>query len=169
MVTAVGADRPGVIAALSGVLVELGCNLSDTQMAVLQGYASMMLVVDAPESVGVDMLQRALANESEGLDHTVWVQRISDSVPPSVRGNRWVVAVHASDRPGVVFEVTRLLADAGITVVDLESRLTGAVYSLSMEVVVPPGVDGGEVATRLDRLGEQLALSCSMRPAPDRT
>lgn len=169
MVAAVGADRPGVIAALSGVLVELDCNLSDTQMAVLQGYASMMLVVDAPESVRVETLQRALARESEGLDHAVWVQPISDSVPPAVKGHRWVVSVHGSDRPGVVFEATRILADAGINVVGLESRLSGTVYSLSMQVDVPPGIHGDEVATRLDRLGEQLAMSCSMRPMADQT
>ena len=169
MVTAVGADRPGVIAALSGVLVELGCNLSDTQMAVLQGYASMMLVVDAPESVGVDKLQVALARGCEGLGHALWVQRISDLFPPARPGHRWVVSVHGADRPGVVFEATRLLADAHINVVGLESRLSGTVCSLSMQVDVPQGVDGNEVATKLDRLGEQLGLSCSMRPAPDRT
>lgn len=168
MVTAVGVDRPGVIAALSGVLVELGCNLSDTQMAVLQGYATMMLVVDAPESVGIEVLQRSLARESEGLDHTVWVQPISDAVPLSAKGDRWQVSIYGSDRPGVVFEASRLLADAGINVVGLESRLSGTVYSLSMHVDVPPGVHGDEVATRLDRLGEHLALSCSMRPVLDR-
>jgi glycine cleavage system transcriptional repressor len=168
MVTAVGADRPGVIAALSGVMVELGCNLSDTQMAVLQGYASMMLVVDALEPVGVEVLQAALARGSEGLDHAVWVQELSNPVAPVVSGQRWLVSVHGSDRPGVVFETTRLLADAGINVVGMESRMTGTVYSLSMEVDVPVGVDGNDVAARLDRLGEQLDLSCSMRPVPVR-
>jgi glycine cleavage system transcriptional repressor len=167
MVTAVGADRPGVIAAISGVLVELGCNLSDAQMAVLQGYASMMLVVDAPESVGIEALESSLARESERLDHAVWVHRISDSVRPAERGHRWVVAVHGSDRPGVVFEATRLLADAGINVIGLESRLSGAVCSLSMQVDVPPDVRGDDVATGLDRLGEHLDMTCSMRPATD--
>jgi predicted amino acid-binding ACT domain protein len=51
VVTAVGVDRPGVVAALSGVLVEQRCSLEDSQMAVLGGHAAMMLVVDAPPSV----------------------------------------------------------------------------------------------------------------------
>jgi glycine cleavage system transcriptional repressor len=168
MVSAVGADRPGVVAALSGVLVELDCNLSDAQMAVLQGYTSMMLVVDAPESLAAETLQAALVQGAEGLGQAVWVHRLSEAPPPTGPGCHWVVSVYGADRPGVVFEVARVLAGAGINIVDLQSRLSGPVASLTMRVDVPIAVDGTEVAAKLDRLGEQLGLSCSMRPLPER-
>ena len=168
MVSAVGADRPGVVAAISGVLVELDCNLSDTDMAVLQGYTSMMLVVDAPASLEAETLQRALVQGTEGLGHAIWVHRLSEALPPTQLGCGWVVSVYGADRPGVVFEVTRVLAGVGINIVDLQSRLSGPVGSLTMQVTVPTAVDGIEVAAKLDRLGEQLGLSCSMRPVPDK-
>jgi glycine cleavage system transcriptional repressor len=168
VVTAVGTDRPGVVAAISGVLVELGCNLSDTQMAVLQGYASMMLVVDAPASLEAETLQSALVEGTEGLGQALWVRRLSDSPQPMRPGRGWVVTVHGADRPGVVFEVTGLLAGIGINIVALQSRLSGPVGSLSMQVDVPTAIDGNEVAAKLDRLGEQLGLSCSMKPVPNR-
>jgi glycine cleavage system transcriptional repressor len=168
MVTAVGADRPGVVAAVSGVLVEMGCNLSDTQMAVLQGYASMMLVVDGPGSLEADGLESALVRGTEELGQAIWVRRLSESSVSLRPGCRWVVSVHGSDRPGIVFEVTRLLADAGINIVGLESRMAGPVGSLSMQVDVPSGVDGNEVAGRLDSLGEEFGLSCSMKQAAER-
>lgn len=168
MVSVVGADKPGVVAALSGVLVELECNLSDAQMAVLQGYASMMLVVDGPTSLDVETLQGALVRGTEGLGQAVWVHRLSEAPPPIGQGSDWMVSVHGADRPGVVFEVTRLLAGAGVNIVDLQSRLSGPVGSLTMRVNVPTEVDGIEVASNIDRVGEQLGLSCSMRPAPDR-
>jgi glycine cleavage system transcriptional repressor len=168
MVSSVGADTPGVVAALSGVLVELGCNLSDTQMAVLQGYASMMLVVDAPVSLEAETLQTALVQGTEDLGQAVWVHRLSEPPPPMRLGRRWVVSVYGADRPGVVFEVTRVLAGAGNNIVDLQSRPSGPVGSLTMQVDVPTAVDGIEVAVKLDRLGEQVGLSCSMRPVPDR-
>jgi glycine cleavage system transcriptional repressor len=168
MVSAVGADRPGVVAAVSGVLVELGCNLSDTQMAVLQGYASMMLVVDGPGSLEADDLESALVQGTAELGQAIWVRRLSESSLPVRPGCRWVVSVHGSDRPGIVFEVARLLADAGINIVDLESRMAGPVGSLSMQVDVPTGVDGDEVASQLDHLGEEFGLSCSMKQAAER-
>ena len=166
MVVAVGADRTGVVAALSGVLVELGCNLSDTQMAVLQGYASMMLVVDAPQELTTDELHSALARGTEGLGQTLWVHPLSEAPVTGQAGRVWVVSIHGADRPGVVYEVTRLLAEEGLNIVDLQGRLSGPVGSLAIQVVVPPDVDGDKVSARLDHLRDTAELSCSMRPMP---
>jgi predicted amino acid-binding ACT domain protein len=68
-VTAVGVDRPGVVAALSGALGEQRCNLEDSQMALLGGHATMMRVVDARHSVTAERLQGAL---TEGLGTWAW-------------------------------------------------------------------------------------------------
>lgn len=167
MVAAIGDDRPGVIAALAGVLVEQGCNLSDAQMSVLQGHASMMLVVDCPPSLDADELQVSLAEGTKELGHDVWVRPLFVGPEPTGSDNLWVVSLHGADRPGVVFEVSQFLADAGINIVDLKSRQAGAAASLVMQVDVPKPVEGEDVARRLDRLGEELGLSCSMRPMPE--
>ena len=50
-VTAVGADRPGIVAAVSGVLMEQGCNLEDTSMTILRGHFAVMLVLAAPDDL----------------------------------------------------------------------------------------------------------------------
>ncbi|MBV8303503.1 MAG: amino acid-binding protein, partial [Acidimicrobiia bacterium] len=42
-VSAVGADRPGIVAAVTRVFVEHGCNLEDTSMTILRGHFAMML------------------------------------------------------------------------------------------------------------------------------
>jgi len=34
--SAIGADRPGIVAAVTGALVDSGCNLEDTTMAILR-------------------------------------------------------------------------------------------------------------------------------------
>ena len=167
MVTAVGVDRPGVVAAVTGVLVELGCNLSDTQMAVLQGHASMMLVVEAPPELDAEAMKSALGQGTESLGQAVWVRRLSEARPPAPGGTRWVVSVHGADRPGVVFEVTRVLSEAGINIVDLRNRQTGRYSTLAMQVEVPTNIDGGATADHLDRLGDELGLSCSMRPVAE--
>jgi glycine cleavage system transcriptional repressor len=167
-VTAVGIDRPGVVAAFSGVLVEQGCNLEDTQMAVLRGYAAMALVVRAPDAVTAGALQAALAAATARFGLTIAVQPIEEVGAPPRPDSRWSVSVYGSDRPGIVFEVTRLLARAGVNIVDLHTRLNDRVYAMSMEVTVPPDTDGDRVAAELDRLAGQLGVACSMRPAlPD--
>jgi glycine cleavage system transcriptional repressor len=169
-VNAVGVDRPGVVAAVTGVLVERGCNLEDTQMAVLRGYAAMMLVVRAPEPLAAEMLQSALAAATDPFGFTISVQPIDEVVPEDVATDqptsRWSVSVRGADRPGIVFEVTRLLALTGINIVNLHTRLRGRDYTLSMDVTAPAETDGEQVAAELDRLAARLGVACSMRPAP---
>jgi glycine cleavage system transcriptional repressor len=167
-ITAVGVDQPGVVAALSGVLVEQGCNLEDTQMAVLRGYATMMLVVRAPGPVTADGLRSAVVAATDRFRMTISVLPIEEVAPREQPASGWSVSVHGSDRPGIVFEVTRLLARADVNIVDLHTRLRDRVYTMSMKVMVPDEADGDRVAAELDRLAGQLGVACSMRPATDR-
>ncbi len=73
-VAAVGADRPGIVAAVTRVFVDHGCNLEDSSMTILRGQFAMMLVVDAPEGVGVAELEEALAAPAADLDLVVTVR-----------------------------------------------------------------------------------------------
>jgi glycine cleavage system transcriptional repressor len=165
-VTAVGPDCPGVVAAIAGVLVEQGCNLEDTQMAVLRGHAAMMLVVAAPNTTSGEQLHAALVNGTDHLGLAIHVEAISDVPPREETGAQWSVSVHGADRPGLVFEVTRLLAQSGIHITELRTRLPDRIYTMAMEVIVPPETDGNYVADQLDKLAGQLGAACSMRPKP---
>jgi glycine cleavage system transcriptional repressor len=167
-VSAIGADRPGIVASVTGVLYQHGCNLEDTEMAVLRGHFAMMLIVSAPDSLTAEALEQALT-EAIGTDLVVAVRAIDDSVPASPAGDRWSVAVYGADRPGIVHGVTSLLADAGANVLDLETRVIGdaarPVYAMLLEITVPPDVDGDGLAARLIEHGRAVGVECTMRPA----
>ena len=46
--SAIGRDRPGIVAAVTGVLLGHGANLEDSQMTILRGHFTMTLVVALP-------------------------------------------------------------------------------------------------------------------------
>ena len=50
-VTAIGRDRPGIVAAISGALLELEGNVEDSQMSILRGHFAVMLIVRLPDPV----------------------------------------------------------------------------------------------------------------------
>jgi glycine cleavage system transcriptional repressor len=167
-VSAIGADRPGIVASVTGVLYQHGCNLEDTEMAVLRGHFAMMLIVSAPDLLTADALEQALT-EATGTDLVVAVRAIDDSVPAAPAGDRWSVAVYGADRPGIVHGVTSLLADADANVLDLETRVIGdaarPVYAMLLEITVPPDVDGDALAARLMEHARAVGVECTMRPA----
>ena len=51
VVTVVGADKPGIVAAISSVLAEAKANIVDISMTVLRGFFSMIMVVDISGAV----------------------------------------------------------------------------------------------------------------------
>ena len=168
-VTAVGADRPGIVAAVTGVLVEQGCNLEDTSMTILRGHFAMMLVVDTPPSLSAEELEEALASAAAALDLVVTVRPIDEAVGASPQGEAWTVSVYGADRPGIVHGVASTLAAAGVNIVDLATRVIGdpsrPVYAMLLEVTVPPGVDPAALGDQLKALASELHVDCSLHPA----
>ena len=75
------------------------------------------------------------------------------------------VTVVGVDRPGIVFQVTNLLAASGANITDLSSRLIDSgeepVYALMLEVAAPAGVD---LEKALDELRASLGVELSAHP-----
>jgi glycine cleavage system transcriptional repressor len=168
-VSAVGVDRPGIVAAVTGALVDRGCNLEDTSMSILRGHFAMMLLVAGPDGVAAEELEAALAAPAADLDLVLAVRMIDDSVPTSLQGEAWTVSVYGTDRPGIVHRVTQLLAEIGVNVVDLTTRVIGEadrpLYAMLLDVTLPLDVDGEQLGRRLDELAGELGVDCSVHPA----
>lgn len=168
-VAAVGADRPGIVAAVTGVFVEQGCNLEDSSMTILRGQFAMMLVVDAPPGLGAEQLQAALTGPAAAFDLVVTVRPLEETVPVVALGDTWTLAVYGTDRPGIVHQVARLLAGQSVNIVDVSTRVIGdpdnPAYAMILEVVLPPQVTPDELGGRLEALASELGVSCSFHPS----
>lgn len=168
-VSAIGADRPGIVAAVTGVLVERGCNLEDTSMSILRGHFAMMLVVSAPDGETSDGLERALVGATSSLELVVVARPLDEDVHRPMEGDSWTVSVYGADRPGIVHRVSSLLADVGANIVDLTTRVIGGdarpVYAMFLDVTVPPAVDPDTLVRRLDVMAAELGVSCTAHPA----
>ena len=169
VVIAVGADRPGIVAAVTGVLVDKGCNLEDTSMTILRGHFTMMLVVETPPGADHQTLGEALAGALTALDVTVTVLPIKEGVTQSPAGDPWTVSVYGADRPGIVHGVAAFLAERSVNIVDLTTRVVGPsdqpVYAMLLEVTVPPEVDQPDLQAGLEALAADLGVECSLHPS----
>ena len=162
-VTAVGADRPGIVAAVTGALLEHGGNLEDTAMTRLGGHFAMVLVVEVAEDAA--SLETALVEATGALGLTITVRAIDDVDEGADVGTPYFVSVHGADRPGIVHRVTTVLADHGANIVDLGThRLTtdaGTGYVVALDVLVPGDADALRAA--LEAAAAELGVDVSMR------
>ncbi|GLZ62008.1 MULTISPECIES: glycine cleavage system protein R [Micromonospora] len=163
-ITVIGRDRPGIVADVAEVLARLGANLTDSTMTRLRGHFAMTLICTGPAAAEVEAALASLTAEGHLLA-TVRAVTPDGDVPPA--GEPYVMAVHGSDRMGIVAAMTRVLVDAGGNVTDLSTRLTGELYVVLAEVELPAGV-ADTLVDRLHRTAAELGVEVTLRPAdPD--
>ncbi len=171
VVTAFGPDRPGIVAAVTGVLVRHGANLADTAMTNLAGQFAMVLVVEVPAEEHAAALERALSDETTGLDLTVAVRPLADEhegeLAPKGGETAWAVSVYGADQPGLVHRVTTVLADRAANVVDLTTRTIGTpeepVYVMLLDITLPFGDDASPLQAELASLADDLRVEIHLR------
>ena len=166
-VTALGADQPGIVAALTGELFRQGGNLEDVSSTVLRGQFVVMLVVSMPPNVDAESFEGSLAGAVQPLGVTVTVRQVRGDAPTRVASTHVVVA-YGSDKPGIVAAVTGLMAERGIGITDLSCRLAGedrgGFYVMVAEVDLPETVDPEDIARELARSADDLGVDLTFRP-----
>ena len=76
IVTVVGKDQVGIIAAVCIKLAEYNVNVLDISQTVMQGYFTMMMVVDVSQSVyPVVELAQKLEQRGKEMDLSIRLQR----------------------------------------------------------------------------------------------
>jgi glycine cleavage system transcriptional repressor len=165
-VTAIGRDRPGIVAGLTEALRDLGGNLEDFSSTILRGHFAMMLVVDAPEDVGAARLGERLAEAAEPLGVHVTVSDVEVGAPDRPTATH-VLSVYGSDHPGIVAGFAGLLAERDVNVTDLSCRLTGGdrpLYSMLAEVTLPEGLDSGDLARAIEETAAEVGVDATFAP-----
>jgi glycine cleavage system transcriptional repressor len=161
-VTAIGSDRPGIVAGVTEVLYALGCNLEDATSTILRGHFSMVLIVRTPAGTDPQSLEERLGAVAKRLELVITARHV-DETRAEVVSPTHMVSVYGSDRPGLVFRVAELVANAGGNITDLESRVIGPedspVYALMLEVALGEDADLGP---ELDRLKSELGVDVSV-------
>jgi glycine cleavage system transcriptional repressor len=169
VVWTLGADRPGIAAAITGPLLELGANLEDTSMTILSGQFAMVLVVELPDEVELDDLEAALAEPAARLDLGLAVRPVGEITPRPIPGPHCVLSVYGADQPGIVHRVVTLLADAQVNITDLATRVIGEpedpVYAMVLEVILPADLALDDLQGRVATLAADAGFEASIRTA----
>ena len=165
-VTAVGRDRPGIVAAISKTLLDLEGNIEDSQMSILRGHFAVMLVVHVPGGVTEDELATRLGQVRDelGLEAvtfnplTPWMPRRRSRRTCSPSTARTTRASSPASRTS--------LAGLGVNITDLETRLAGEgdspIYMMVMELALG-AASRDEVEAALKETGGRAQVEVSLR------
>jgi glycine cleavage system regulatory protein len=165
VLTLLGPDRPGLVEAVADAIAAQGGNWLESRMAHLAGRFAGILRVQVPPG-RLDALTAALGKlESRGLRIVV---EPGATAAADAGARPMLLELVGLDRPGLVREVSRLLAQQGINVEELTTDRQSAPMSGEMmfraqaRLEVPPGVDVGAVRASLERLAGDLMVEIKL-------
>lgn len=121
----IGNDRPGIVESLAGQVAAVGANWEESRMARLAGKFAGVLRVNVDDAKAADLEARLSSLGSGGL--TVVVERSGETPAPAPQVLQ--LELVGNDRPGIVSEVSRILADQRINIEELQTEVTPAPMS----------------------------------------
>ncbi|MFT6398317.1 MAG: glycine cleavage system regulatory protein [Bradymonadia bacterium] len=155
--TLIAPDKPGIVELVAKTVSAHGGNWLESQMTRLAGRFAGVLLVEVSKARAAE-LETALTS-LEGL--TVSVQ-LANEVP--IEGERVRLSVLGNDRPGIVQQVSAVLASAAINVESLQTSTKeapvsgGVLFEAIAEVYVPEGVEIEGVRATLEEIANDLMV-----------
>ncbi|HET9552434.1 MAG TPA: ACT domain-containing protein [Anaeromyxobacteraceae bacterium] len=164
ILTLIGPDRPGLVEALAAPVAEHGGNWLESRMAHLAGKFAGVLLVEVPDERAGALVEALGRLERVGLE--VVVERSAPAPAPA--GRPFVVDLVGLDRPGLVREISQVLAERGVNIEELTTDRAAAPMSGELlfrsraRVLVPPRTDANELRARLERLAGDLMVQVTL-------
>ena len=148
-------DRVGLVACLTSAVSKAGGNIEELHQGVVQGYFAFTMLANFPSGESAEVVKTALEKAGKSGDFVVSVlPRASKPLPPAALGGVFVLTLSGNDSPSILSKLTGYLADRGINIDDLSSRVDNNRFLITAQLTIPDEVDIKGV--RLD-LAEVLA------------
>jgi glycine cleavage system regulatory protein len=171
ILTVVGSDRPGLTQALADAVLAAGGNWLESHLSRLGGKYVGSVLVELPEEGLATLEQAARAIDAVGLKVTL----VGAEGEPAAKGRPLLLELVGQDRPGIVREVTTVLANLGVNIEDFatsreNSSMSGALlFRAQARLLVPEGTSAEAVQDALERISGEIMVDFSMSPARART
>lgn len=158
-----GTDKIGIVADITRALFELGANINDSSHTIIGNQFAMLLLISTTPGSTVEKIKDSFKEVSEKRNLTIHVHQLQDEDiyrKTSDPGQLCVIHLYGADKPGIVFQVTNLLAKNNVNITDLSTRRFGTegnpIYIMYLEAEVPYDVDTRKLGQDLNKIASDL-------------
>jgi glycine cleavage system regulatory protein len=171
VLTLIGPDRPGLVEAVAGIIAAHGGNWLESRMTHLAGMFAGILRAELPPEKAAAALKALGALEGRGL------RVVAEAVPrpaavPAPAARAMEMELVGLDRPGIVREISQLLAASGVNVEELTTDRQSAPMSGEMlfraraHIHLPTNSDPAALRAALERLCSDLMVEVKLEDQP---
>ncbi|HEY9746794.1 MAG TPA: ACT domain-containing protein [Oculatellaceae cyanobacterium] len=171
VISGIGPDQPGIVAAIASILEHHGCNIEDTTMTRLAREFAVILVITVPDGLPFSKLQQEFVQLEDTHNMAILIKPIPEHMMPEdhLPNNPYMISVAGKDHTGITYHVSQKLAEMDINITDLNAQIIqgdeGPVYIMMVEVDIPPSIIAvSTVEQELKALAEQIGMEIQLRP-----
>jgi glycine cleavage system transcriptional repressor len=118
----------------------------------------------APSKLPLQNLEKEIQKVAQRLDLYTSVKTVSHPSPPQrSKGVPYRITLYGTDHPGIVYGVTKYLAQKKINVTDLQTKSipqkNGTIYSMVIEVDIPKQRGVQQVGSDLQSIAKKLQVT----------
>jgi len=169
--SAIGHDRPGIVADLAQFIYENGCNLEDSSMSRLGSEFAVLLLLSSTEADAEHRL-------SSGAKRLEWEKRLTVFLRPlegePMRARPYGVTSYEAqasglDKAGIVARVARCLADQEANILEMYTEVLPAaesgtpLYRMTISIDVPNRVTEPELRQKLEEVASSLQIEVILK------
>ena len=172
ILSAIGTDRPGLVAELAQLVYDCDANLEDSRMTILgTDFAVISLCSSAASDAGDRLAIGAKRLEREhGL--TILLRTLEGGRRPSVPApgtKLYRVEAVGEDRAGIVSGLCRVIAASGVNICELTTRSRPGPggsphYDLAILAEVPESADPRALREALEEVADRLVIDVALLP-----
>lgn len=164
IISVIGNDRPGIIAAVSRLLYENESNIENVSQTSLQSEFAGIFIATIPVTLSFPELENRLAEVLDPMGLQVHVKPVEPrhEATNGTAGESFVITTRGPDQKGLVARVTEIIARHQVNITNCQAVFKGGDDPNSnimiYEVDIPPQTDQQALFQDLREKGAELRL-----------
>ncbi len=169
VVSVLGQDRPGIIAAITRVLHHADCNIENVSQTILQSEFSGIFIASIPADRSAQDLHLQLEKALTPLKQHVYIKYLEHIKEdyPFFESEPFIMVTKGPDSKGLVAGITEVIARYGANVTNLQAAFEGGddpdKNIMIYEVDIPIHIDQQKFYEDLRNRAQELGLNISIQ------
>jgi glycine cleavage system transcriptional repressor len=169
IITILGQDRSGIIAAVSKVLFEQNCNIENVSQTTLQFVFAGIFIATMPGDLPLESLHKSLDAKMAPLGLDVHLTLLEPDAAPILpqQDEAYIITTKGPDRKGLVAGISEVIARFEGNITNLQAVFKGGADPgdniMIYEVDIPRQIDQQSLYRELKRRANELKLEIDIQ------
>jgi|TARA_R110001592_G_scaffold363257_1_gene682675 glycine cleavage system transcriptional repressor len=152
------------MAAVTTAMDELGANLHEASIAVIQNFFSIVIAADFPEQRDPTLIQEHIEGICNAFNVDVSVKDPDVDVPSILSPGesvKYLIAISGENHAGILRKISSQLGQDGVDILDLSATSSedGQTFEMMIKIAVPKTLDVLEMQSVMELICSNLGVS----------